>query len=75
MTKEFMSAVSMAGMKTPEFLFVLPWLQAEAKEASPWIGADGQMVQNIKENFGNAVIVRKAVDVGVFSCYLFRLTT
>ncbi|KAH7718579.1 RGC/RGC protein kinase [Aphelenchoides avenae] len=50
-TKEFMNAVALAGMKTPDFLYVLPWLQAEAKEASPWIGGD------VKEMFGNAVII------------------
>lgn len=57
MTTEFMNAVALAGMKTPDFLYVLPWLQAEAKEASPWIGADGQLVQNVKEMFDNAIIV------------------
>lgn len=33
-------------------------LQAEAKDQSPWLGNDGQMVQNIKDTFGNAIIVR-----------------
>jgi len=31
MTKEFMQAVSQAGLKTHEFVYILPWLQAEAK--------------------------------------------
>lgn len=58
MTKIFMQAATNAGMKSHEFVFILPWLQAEAKDASPWIGDDGQIVQNIKETFGNSIIVR-----------------
>lgn len=52
-----MQAVTQAGLKTHEFVYILPWLQAEAKEASPWIGTDGQMVQNVKEYFTGTVIV------------------
>ncbi|KAH7701828.1 Protein GCY-8, partial [Aphelenchoides avenae] len=57
MTKIFMQAATNAGMKSHEFVFILPWLQAEAKDASPWIGDDGQIVQNIKETFGNSIII------------------
>lgn len=61
MTKEFMQAVSLAGIKTHEFVYILPWLQAEAKDASPWIGADGQMIQNVKEFFTGSIIVGKTI--------------
>jgi hypothetical protein len=57
MTKEFMQAVTQAGLKTHEFVFILPWLQAEAKDSSPWIGSDGQMIQNVKEYFTGSIIV------------------
>jgi hypothetical protein len=73
MTKEFMQAVTQSGLKTHEFVFIMPWLQAEAKvrgqfyanklllikikDASPWVGADGQMVQNVKEFFTGSIIV------------------
>ncbi|CAK5044313.1 unnamed protein product [Meloidogyne enterolobii] len=56
-TKEFMQAVSLSGLKTHEYVYILPWLQAEAKDASPWIGADGQMVQNVKEFFTGSIII------------------
>jgi len=52
-----MQAVSLSGLKTHEYVYILPWLQAEAKDASPWIGADGQMVQNVKEFFTGSIIV------------------
>lgn len=58
LSKEFMQAASSVGMKSHDYVFILPWLQAEAKDASPWLGADGQMVQSIKDTFGNAIIVR-----------------
>ncbi|KAF7635102.1 Guanylate cyclase, partial [Meloidogyne graminicola] len=57
MTKEFMQAISQSGLKTHEFVYILPWLQAEAKDASPWIGNDGQMIQNIKEFFTGSIII------------------
>lgn len=57
MTKEFMQAVAQSGLKTHEFVYILPWLQAEARDASPWIGTDGQMVQNVREYFTGSVIV------------------
>ncbi|KAI6225442.1 hypothetical protein M3Y99_01337100 [Aphelenchoides fujianensis] len=57
MTQEFMSAIKTAGMNDHEFVYVLPWLQAEAKDISPWIGTDGQTQQTVKDNFANAVII------------------
>lgn len=57
MSKEFMQAVTSHGMNTHDFVYVFPWLQAESKESAPWIGGDGQLLQNIKELFSNAIIV------------------
>uniref|UniRef100_A0A915CU52 Receptor ligand binding region domain-containing protein n=1 Tax=Ditylenchus dipsaci TaxID=166011 RepID=A0A915CU52_9BILA len=57
MSKEFMQAVSQAGVKQHDFVFLLPWLQAEAKDASPWIGTDGQVLQNVREYFTNTIII------------------
>uniref|UniRef100_A0A914GTY0 guanylate cyclase n=1 Tax=Globodera rostochiensis TaxID=31243 RepID=A0A914GTY0_GLORO len=57
MTKEFMQAVSSANLKTHEFVFILPWLQAEAKDSSPWIGADGQIIQNVRDYFTGSIII------------------
>ncbi|KAL3124922.1 hypothetical protein niasHT_001815 [Heterodera trifolii] len=57
MTKEFMQAVSLANLKTHEFVYILPWLQAEAKDASPWIGTDGQIIQNVRDYFAGTIII------------------
>lgn len=43
MNKEFMQAAVQAGIKEHDFVFILPWLQAESKDPSPWIGSDGQV--------------------------------
>ncbi|WKY06082.1 hypothetical protein Q1695_006352 [Nippostrongylus brasiliensis] len=57
MSTHFMKAVHNAKLSTSDFVYLLPWLQTEAKEESPWIGDDGQILQNIKEYFANALII------------------
>lgn len=57
MTKEFLQAIRNVGMNTKEYVYLLPWLQTEKKDKSPWIGGDGQVLQNIKELFANTIIV------------------
>jgi guanylate cyclase len=52
-----MQAASMAGLKTHDYVYILPWLQAEAKDISPWIGNGGQILQNIKDYFANTIII------------------
>lgn len=52
-----MAAATMSGLKDHDFVFILPWLQAEAKDASPWIGQDGQILQNVKDHFASTIIV------------------
>ncbi|KAF8371116.1 hypothetical protein PRIPAC_77545 [Pristionchus pacificus] len=56
-SKEFMIAAQGEGMLASEYVFILPWLQDGAKEASPWIGADGSMLQNVKDQYANAIII------------------
>ncbi|VDM46293.1 unnamed protein product [Toxocara canis] len=57
MSKEFLRAVGNVGLNSNDFVYLLPWLQTEKKDKSPWIGEDGQVLQNIKEIFGNTIIV------------------
>lgn len=57
LTKEFMQAISLHGLNTHDFVYILPWLQSESKDAAPWIGPDGQTLQNIKDHFANTIIV------------------
>uniref|UniRef100_A0AC35G698 Guanylate cyclase n=1 Tax=Panagrolaimus sp. PS1159 TaxID=55785 RepID=A0AC35G698_9BILA len=57
MSKEFMQAVHTQGFNTHDFVYILPWLQAEAKESQPWIGSDGQLQANIKTYFSNTLII------------------
>uniref|UniRef100_A0A0K0FA17 Guanylate cyclase n=1 Tax=Strongyloides venezuelensis TaxID=75913 RepID=A0A0K0FA17_STRVS len=57
MTKEFMKAVVMSKLDTDDFVYIFPWLQAEAKEPPPWINDEGSIDSNIKKLFSNGVIV------------------
>uniref|UniRef100_A0A0N4Z5Y0 Guanylate cyclase n=1 Tax=Parastrongyloides trichosuri TaxID=131310 RepID=A0A0N4Z5Y0_PARTI len=57
MTKEFMKAVNIAKLDTNEYVYIFPWLQAEAKEAAPWITEDGSTDNTIKKLFSNGIIV------------------
>ncbi|GMR48668.1 hypothetical protein PMAYCL1PPCAC_18863 [Pristionchus mayeri] len=57
MSKEFMKAAYMTQMNTHDFVYILPWLQTEAKDTSPWIGPDGQLLQNTKDHYANAIII------------------
>uniref|UniRef100_A0AAF5D7J4 Guanylate cyclase n=1 Tax=Strongyloides stercoralis TaxID=6248 RepID=A0AAF5D7J4_STRER len=57
MTLEFMKAVVQAKMNTNDYVYIFPWLQAEAKELPPWIDGEGQMNANVKKMFSNGIIV------------------
>uniref|UniRef100_A0A914X2T4 Guanylate cyclase n=1 Tax=Plectus sambesii TaxID=2011161 RepID=A0A914X2T4_9BILA len=57
LTREFMQATSLAEMNSQEYVYLLPWLQAGPKDVMPWLGADGLMLQKIKEHYENAIII------------------
>uniref|UniRef100_A0A914ZAW5 Receptor ligand binding region domain-containing protein n=1 Tax=Panagrolaimus superbus TaxID=310955 RepID=A0A914ZAW5_9BILA len=57
LSKEFMQAVFTQGLNSNEFVFIFPWLQSESQEPSPWIGAKGEVLANIKQYFANSIIV------------------
>ncbi|KAK5973192.1 Guanylate cyclase, partial [Trichostrongylus colubriformis] len=57
MSKEFMKAAYNRKMNTHDFVYILPWLQTEKKDAAPWVGEDGQIQQNIKDHFANSLII------------------
>ncbi|KAK6009533.1 hypothetical protein OSTOST_25530, partial [Ostertagia ostertagi] len=56
MTKEFMRAAHNSKLNTHDYVYILPWLQSERKDSAPWIGEDGQIQQNVKDHFANALI-------------------
>uniref|UniRef100_A0A0K0D4M9 ANF_receptor domain-containing protein n=1 Tax=Angiostrongylus cantonensis TaxID=6313 RepID=A0A0K0D4M9_ANGCA len=56
MTKEFMKAIYNAEMNNHDYVYIIPWLQTEKKDASPWMGDDGQTQQNIKDHYANSFI-------------------
>ncbi|KAL3120642.1 hypothetical protein niasHT_007934 [Heterodera trifolii] len=57
LTREFMSAVSRLNMNTAEYAYILPWLQSGPKDASPWTGTSGEVLQQVKDTYANAIIV------------------
>ena len=52
-----MQAVFTQKMNNAEYAFILPWLQAGPKDTSPWIGASGETLQQVKDHYANAIIV------------------
>ncbi|CAI5448960.1 unnamed protein product [Caenorhabditis angaria] len=56
-TKEFMQATYTLGMNNAEYAYIIPWLQNAQKDATPWIGADGEIMQRVKDHYANAIIV------------------
>uniref|UniRef100_A0A0N5BGH1 Guanylate cyclase n=1 Tax=Strongyloides papillosus TaxID=174720 RepID=A0A0N5BGH1_STREA len=57
MTTTFMRAAVQAKMDTNDFVYIYPWLQAEAKEPPPWLDNEGKMDANVKRMFSNGIIV------------------
>ncbi|EGT37135.1 hypothetical protein CAEBREN_12449, partial [Caenorhabditis brenneri] len=57
LSKEFMQATYTLGMNNAEYAYIIPWLQSGTKDATPWIGADGEMLQRVKDHYANAIIV------------------
>ncbi|VDP01281.1 unnamed protein product [Heligmosomoides polygyrus] len=57
MSREFMKATHNSKLNTHDYVYIIPWLQTETKDASPWIGEDGQIQQNVKDHFANVLIV------------------
>ncbi|EFO88255.1 CRE-GCY-18 protein [Caenorhabditis remanei] len=57
LSKEFMQATYTLGMNNAEYAYIIPWLQSGTKDSTPWIGADGEMLQRVKDHYANAIIV------------------
>ncbi|PAV84553.1 hypothetical protein WR25_18222 [Diploscapter pachys] len=56
-SREFLTAANIQGMPVSEYAYVFPWLQDGGKEISPWTGADGSMLQKVKDQYANAIII------------------
>uniref|UniRef100_A0A914DTM9 Guanylate cyclase n=1 Tax=Acrobeloides nanus TaxID=290746 RepID=A0A914DTM9_9BILA len=56
LSREFMQATFKANMNNAEYAYILPWLQGGPKDASPWIGSSGEMLQQVKDAYQNAII-------------------
>ncbi|VDM55092.1 unnamed protein product [Angiostrongylus costaricensis] len=68
MTKEFMKAIYNAEMNNHDYVYIIPWLQTEKKDVSPWMGDDGQTQQNIKDHYANSFIpLREQVEANGMS--------
>uniref|UniRef100_A0A7E4V748 Guanylate cyclase n=1 Tax=Panagrellus redivivus TaxID=6233 RepID=A0A7E4V748_PANRE len=57
MTREFMQATFKANVNNAEYAYILPWLQSGPKDASPWVGSSGEVLQQVKDHYANAIIV------------------
>uniref|UniRef100_A0A8R1I0N4 guanylate cyclase n=1 Tax=Caenorhabditis japonica TaxID=281687 RepID=A0A8R1I0N4_CAEJA len=56
-SREFLTATNLQGMSVNEYGYVFPWLQDGGKDVSPWTGSDGSMLQKVKDQYANAIII------------------
>ncbi|CAD6191895.1 unnamed protein product [Caenorhabditis auriculariae] len=57
LSKEFMQATFTLGMNNAEYAYIFPWMQFGPKETTPWIGANGETLQSVKDHYANAIII------------------
>ncbi|RCN53400.1 ligand-binding protein, receptor family [Ancylostoma caninum] len=84
-SREFLTAANAQGMSVNEFAYILPWLQAHgdikgdikdgSKDVTPWIGSDGSVLQKVKDQYANAVIVDdvNSFDNSIITPFLERI--
>ncbi|KIH60500.1 hypothetical protein ANCDUO_09250 [Ancylostoma duodenale] len=71
-------------MSVNEFAYILPWLQDSrtygeikdgAKDVTPWIGSDGAVLQKVKDQYANAIIVDdvNSFDNSIITPFLERI--
>ncbi|KAK5982629.1 Receptor-type guanylate cyclase gcy-8 [Trichostrongylus colubriformis] len=56
-SRHFLTAANSQGMSVNEFAYILPWLQDGTKDSSPWISADGSVLQKVKDQYANSIII------------------
>lgn len=54
-----MQATYKMSMNNAEYVYLLPWLQSGPEDVAPWTGSSGEMLQQVKDHYANAVIVRR----------------
>ncbi|KAI6221063.1 Guanylate cyclase [Aphelenchoides besseyi] len=57
LTREFMQATFKNNMNDGSYVYILPWIPSGTKDSSPWIGDNGEMLQQVKDHYANAIIV------------------
>ncbi|EFO92200.1 CRE-GCY-8 protein [Caenorhabditis remanei] len=62
-SREFLTAANTQGMSVNEYGYVFPWLQDGGKDIAPWTGSDGSMLQKVKDQYANAIIVSSALSI------------
>lgn len=67
-----MQATFKLKMSDAEYAYILPWLQSGPKDASPWVGTSGEMLQQVKDHYANAIIVITASFVDDITCFGLR---
>ncbi|KAL6739783.1 hypothetical protein Aduo_013196 [Ancylostoma duodenale] len=74
-SREFLTAANVQGMSVNEFAYILPWLQDGAKDVTPWIGSDGAVLQKVKDQYANAIIVDdvNSFDNSIITPFLERI--
>ncbi|VDP13282.1 unnamed protein product [Onchocerca flexuosa] len=56
MSREFMAATYNIGMHSHDFVYILPWIRDGKKDALPWLGANGEIMQKVRDHYENTIM-------------------
>ncbi|CAJ0567991.1 unnamed protein product, partial [Mesorhabditis spiculigera] len=57
LTTEFRKATEASGLSTSEYVFVFPSIQEGANGASPFVGSSNDMLDAVKKNYANCILI------------------
>ncbi|CAJ0577801.1 unnamed protein product, partial [Mesorhabditis spiculigera] len=57
LTTEFRKATEASGLSTSEYVFVFPSIQEGANGASPFVGSSNDMLDSVKKNYANCILI------------------
>ncbi|VBB32384.1 unnamed protein product [Acanthocheilonema viteae] len=56
MSREFMAATYNAGMRSNDFVYILPWIRDRKNEDVPWLGTSGEIMQKVRGHYENVIM-------------------
>ncbi|VDK62081.1 unnamed protein product [Onchocerca ochengi] len=51
-----MAATYNIGMHSHDFVYILPWIRDGKKDALPWLGTNGEIMQKVRDHYENTIM-------------------